>query len=375
MKPGRVHKATMPDWLDPRAWLDTAAHTTPEEVRQALCAVHPGIRQFAALISPASDAFLEPMAAKAQALTRRHFGRTISMYVPLYLSNYCRGGCSYCGFASDRKQLRRRLEPPQILEELQALKRQGFHDVLLLTGERDPKAGFDYVRDAVTLAAKEFDHVAVEAFAMTPEEYGELARAGCSAVTLYQETYDPALYERVHRWGPKKHFASRLEAPERALQSGIRSFGIGALLGLGEPLFDVIALYQHAMHLQKVCWRAGIILSFPRLRPEPGGYAGAHRVTDRELARFIFALRICMPETPLVLSTREAATFRDGMAGIGITRMSAASRTTVGGYTGTKARGTGQFEISDARDVGTFCAALRQRELEPVFKNWDHTLQ
>jgi 2-iminoacetate synthase len=329
-------------------------------------------RAFLARLREATPAELEQMARRAQQLTRRHFGRTIALYAPLYLSNYCSGGCAYCGFAADRTHPRRRLEAAELAEELQALKRMGLEQVLLLTGERTPQAGFEYLLACVQAAARIFHEVTVEAFPMTVEEYGRLAEAGCVGVTLYQETYDPAAYARWHRWGPKRDYAGRLEAPARALAAGMRAVGVGALLGLAPLESEALALWRHVRALQDRYWRAAVSISFPRLRPEAGGFQPPHPVSDARLAQLVFALRLALPETPLVLSTREAPAFRDAMAGIGICRMSVASRTTVGGY-GRRAEDASarQFDVADDRDVSAFCAALRQRGLDPVFKNWD----
>jgi 2-iminoacetate synthase len=364
-------RSTIPKWLDPAPWLEANRKADAQTVRNAIAARSPTAKHFATLLSPAAAQMLEPMAHRAQALTRRHFGRTISLYVPLYLSNYCPGGCVYCGFAADRKQLRQRLEEPELKRELAALKKKGFEDVLLLTGERTPEADFNYLRDCVALAAKSFHNVTIESFFMSEDEYRQLAGVGCTGMTLYQETYDPRLYSMLHRWGPKRDFLFRLEAPERALAGGLRTVGVGALLGLGDPIADAIAMFRHVEHLRKKFWQAGVSVSFPRLRPQLGGYKSPHIVSDELLAQIVFAFRICMPDVPLVLSTRERQEFRDSMAGIGISKMSIASRTTVGGYHTGKAATAGQFDVNDTRDVKTFCRMLKSKSLEPVFKNWD----
>jgi 2-iminoacetate synthase len=361
----------LPAFLDPAPWLPLCGAAAPTDVRRALDARTPGVREFAALLSPAAAESLEEMALRARHLTRQHFGRTISLYVPLYLSNYCSGGCVYCGFAADRNQPRRKLNRAELQSEVEALHRVGFEDVLLLTGERCPEADFGYLLDCVNVAVKRFHSVAVESFAMTAEEYRQLAEAGCTGVTLYQETYDPSGYARLHRWGPKRDYLYRLQAPERGLGAGLRTFGVGALLGLNDPRFEALCLFRHVEYLRKRFWRSGLTVSFPRLCHEQGDYHAAHAVSDRFLAQMIFAFRICLPDLPLVLSTREVPAFRDGMAGVGISRMSAASRTTVGGYGSAAAPTGGQFSVNDPRDVAAFCSALRAKGLEPVFKNWD----
>jgi 2-iminoacetate synthase len=360
-----------PAWLDPAPWLDRTRAADDRDVRAALSTDRPGIRDFAILLSEAAGRQLELMARRALALTRRRFGRTVSLYAPLYLSNYCPAGCAYCGFASDRRQRRNKLSSGQQLEEMDALKRMGIHDVLLLTGGRAQDAGFAYLRASVERAARHFDAVTVESFAMYEDEYRDLVSAGCTGVTLYQETYDPVVYQRVHRWGAKRDYRFRLDGPARALRAGMRTAGIGALFGLADPEHEAIALFQHALCLRKTYWQSGVSISFPRIQPESGGFAAPHPVSDERLAQMIFAFRICLPDVPLVLSTRERAVFRDGMAGVGISRMSVASRTTVGGYASEASQDEGQFLLSDTRDVKTFCAVLRGKRLEPVFKDWD----
>jgi 2-iminoacetate synthase len=145
----------------------------------------------------------------------------------------------------------------------------------------------------------------------------------------------------------------------------------GVLLGVSEPLFDAMALFRHALHLRRGFWQSGITISFPRVCPQAGGFVPPWPVDEAFLAQMIFAFRICLPDVPLVLSTRESPHFRDGMAGLGISKMSVASRTTVGGYGKTALSQEGQFRVNDDRDVDAFCAAVRAKGLEPVFKNWD----
>jgi 2-iminoacetate synthase len=361
----------LPAELDPSGWLSLARSASESDVRRALAASSPAEADFAALVSPAAGGLLEELAQRAKRLTEGHFGRTISLYAPLYLSDYCPGGCAYCGFAADRTQPRSRLTPDQMLSEFKALKAMGFEEVLLLTGERSPKADFAYLRDAVAAAARHFSAVTVEAFPMTTAEYRDLAEAGCVGVTLYQETYEPVQYEALHRWGPKRDYVNRLDAPARVLAAGIRQVGLGALLGISDPLFDTLALFRHARALRRKYWQSGITISFPRVCPQEGGYQPPFPVDERVLARIIFAFRICMPDVPLNMSTRESARFRDGIAGVGVSKMSIASRTTVGGYGDPAASPDGQFQVNDNRTVDSFFTALRAKGLEPVFKNWD----
>jgi 2-iminoacetate synthase len=348
----------------------TGDRRTERRVERALCAAAPGLEELAALLSPAAAGYLEQMARKARLLTRKQFGRTIELYIPLYISNLCCGGCDYCGFASDRPVERRRLSPAEIEREISELARQGFDEVLLLTGERSGEEDFAYLGDAVRLCRRYITRVTVEAFPMETAEYARLVEDGLFGITIYQETYDRQLYRKVHRWGPKRDYDSRLDTPERALAAGARSAGLGVLLGLGEARDDLLHLAAHVGRLYRDHWQAFLSVSFPRLRPEAGGRRAARPVSDRELAQFVFAFRIAFPRIHLVLSTRESSLMRDNLAGVGISKMSVGSRTTVGGYERPYGDAR-QFELADERTREQFCRALGERGLMGVYKNWD----
>jgi len=363
----------LPPQIDPAEWLSLTQSTDRQAIQAAILSENPTETELALMLAPAASEFLELMARRAQSITRRHFGKTIQLYTPLYLSNFCPGGCLYCGIAADRKAERSVLSLAQVEEEIAAIEKMHLDEVVLLTGERTPEADLPYLRDSIALAAKHLDNINIEVFPMAEEEYRLLAQAGCTGVTLYQETYDPVAYEKMHRWGPKRDYAARLDAPERALRGGMRAIGIGALLGLADPRADMLAPYRHARHLLKTYWQASVSISFPRIQAQLGGFEPPFPVNHHMLSQFVFAMRIALPEIPLVLSTREPAFIRDGLAGIGISKMSVASKTTVGGYTDESTPSTEQFKISDSRNIPAFCAMLRSKNLEPVFKNWDTT--
>ncbi len=365
----KITHSIIPEWIDPAPYI--SGNYKESDVISAINSDDPGPAGLAAMLSSEADGLIETMAQKAKSLTASNFGNTISLYSPLYLSNYCTGGCEYCGFAADRKFKRSKLSFAEVKKELSAIKKLGIEDVLLLTGERTPEADFAYLYECVKIACSVFHNVVVEAFPMHEKEYSALVKVGCTGLTLYQETYDPAAYAGYHRWGPKKDYLARLETPSLALAAGMRTAGIGALLGLSDPVFDAVSLLRHALYLRKKYWRAGVSISFPRIRPQEGGFKAPYVVDDRFLAKLIFAFRICLPDTPLVLSTREPAWFRDGMAGVGVSRMSVASKTTVGGYAGNKDDEVGQFDVDDARGKGEFCRMLSRHKLDPVFKNAD----
>ena len=362
---------SLPDWLDPYKWMHLTESSDLNAIEAAIYSKNPTIRELALLLSPSAKTFIEPMAQRAKYLTQRYFGKTISLYSPLYLSNYCNGGCVYCGIAADRRADRLVLNNKQLSKEIEELSASGIDEIVLLTGERMPEADVDYLENAIKLSSKKISSINIEVFPMLENEYRILANAGCTGVTLYQETYDPIVYEKMHRWGDKRDFYNRLHAPERALKGGLRTIGLGALLGLANPVFDMLCLYNHANYILKNFWQSGISISFPRIKPQLGEFRANFPVNELMLSQYIFALRICLPTVPLLLSTRESATIRDGLAGLGISKMSVASKTTVGGYSSNIEKSTEQFEISDNRDIKMFCNALRKKNLEAVFKNYD----
>src|SRR5579864_3846033 len=304
---------------------------------------------FASLISPAAAARLEELARASHALTLRRFGRTVHMYAPMYLSNECLTTCTYCGFAKGLPIARKTLSIEQAAREGEFLHARGYRHVLLLTGEHQKLTGVDFLCEHVAALCALFPQISLEVQVWNEDEYRRLATAGADGVVIYQETYDPDSYARFHLGGKKRDYEFRLEGPERAARAGIRRLGIGALLGLHEPWReDAVALAAHALHLLKVAWRQELAVSVPRIRPSASGYSPAHPVTDAELAQLICALRLVLPDAGLVMSTREAAGFRDGLVPLGVTHTSAGSHTDPGGYT-EPGEAEGQFEVDDTR--------------------------
>ena len=352
----------------------------------------PLIRRFAALLQPVDDARLEGMAAEAARLTRWNFGRAVRLFAPLYLSNECINSCAYCGFSRENPILRVTLEVEQVRREAAHLRAQGFRNVLLVAGEHPKFVSNGYLERCVRALAPEIPSLALEVAPMEEEEYSPLVRAGAEGLIVYQETYDPEAYARLHTAGPKKDYAWRMACPERAYDAGFRRIGIGALFGLADWRVEAVALMQHLEHLLRRCWKAQFTVSFPRLRPCAGEFEPLHVLGDREFGQLLFAVRMCFPQVGIVLSTREPASLRDGLMPLGVTLMSAGSHTEPGGYTGqgTDAlhrteRGkkvdpghlppgtsaTEQFSIADTRSPAEISAALQARGLEAVWKDWD----
>lgn len=351
--------------------LDTQfSQATAEDVRRALgkTTLEPG--DFLALMSPAAVPFLEEMAQKASQLTAQHFGRTIQLFTPLYLSNYCANHCVYCGFSAKNDIPRTQLEPEQLEEEARAISETGLKHLLILTGEARAKASPEYLDACMAVLRKYFPSVSIEIYAMEQDEYARLVEAGVDGLTIYQETYDEALYAKLHPRGPKKDFAYRLDAPERGCKAGMRVVNVGALLGLGDWRKDALITGMHAAYLMNLYPEVDISVSLPRMRPHAGEFQPTSIVEDRDMVQTMLALRLFQPRLGITVSTRERAEFRENILPLGVTKMSAGVSTAVGGHSqdGDK---VGQFDISDERTVDEMCAALRERGYQPVFKDWE----
>lgn len=323
------------------------------------------------LLSPAAQSYLEPMAKMAQSLSIRHFGRTISLFTPLYLSNFCNNHCLYCSFHSGNKIIRRKLTIEQVIQEGEAIASAGLQHLLLLTGESRAHSGPDYLEQCVQALRPMFASLGLEVYPLAAEEYRRLYTAGIDSVTLFQETYDEITYAQVHPAGPKRDYYFRLEAPERACAAGISSINIGALLGLADWRHDAFYSALHADYLQRMYPGVEVAVSVPRLRPYAGSYnSSAAAVTDLALVQIILAYRLFLPRAGLTLSTRESPQMRENLLPLGITRMSAGALTSVGGYSDTDNAGSSQFETADQRSVPEVVRMIRSKGYLPTFCDW-----
>jgi len=312
---------------------------------------------------------LETLAQEAQRITRQYFGRTISLYAPLYLANYCENQCLYCGFSANLRIQREKLDPGQIETECAALAGTGIQNILLLTGESHRHTPVSYLLGAVEIAKKYFPSISIEVQPMDMEEYRALAEAGVDGLAVYQETYDPVLYARLHPAGRKRNYQYRLETPARAAQAGIRQISLGALLGLGDWQPDVEALFEHLSSLEKEYPGVDFSLSFPRMLPVEGAMQPSI-VSDADMVRIICVARILFPRVGINLSTREPAHLRDHLFPLGVTRMSAGSSTIVGGYAEALQGHDAQFPISDERSLAEVKAMLASKQYDPVLTDW-----
>ena len=349
---------------------------TLSDVGKALEAPRLSPENLAALLSPCATDRFEEIAQATSRETRRQFGRTIRLYAPIYLSNFCEADCLYCGFAArSGVALRRKtLTEAEIRRECEALASHGFKTVLIVTGEAPRRVPVDYLSRAVEIALDFFPSVSVETYSLAEEGYRKLVELGLEGVTLYMETYDRDTYQRVHRGGAKAKYERRLSAIEVAGRAGVRSLGIGSLLGLFGWRVDGFWTALHARYLQKACWGSAISISFPRLRHVPGRYDIPHSVTDAGLAQLMLSLRLFLPEVGFNLSTREPPELRDNLMPLGVTMMSAGSSTRPGGYAVSGAETLEQFEIEDHRTPAEVAEAIRRAGYDPVWKDFDHAL-
>ncbi|GAB6060433.1 2-iminoacetate synthase ThiH [Desulfonatronum parangueonense] len=342
---------------------------TEQDVNRALGRDRLGPDDLLALLSPAADTMLETLAQKAAELTLRHFGRAVQLFTPLYISDHCTNRCVYCGFNADQVNSRRQLSLEEIRTEAQAIAATGLKQILVLTGDARRKAPPEYLEQALGVLREFFPSLLLEVYALTTAEYARLIAAGAEGLTIYQETYDPGLYEQVHLRGPKRDYAFRLDAPERGCRAGMRWVGISALYGLGDWRVDAFWTAMHARWLQDRYPGTEIGLSLPRMRPHAGGWQPDQLVSDRELTQILLAQRLYLPRAGITLSTRESAKLRENLLPLGVTRLSAGVSTSVGGH-GSSDAGTPQFEVNDPRGVAEITAMLRSKGFQPVFKDW-----
>jgi 2-iminoacetate synthase len=353
----------------------TVQSPTSADVERALAARHPAIHDLAALISPAAESFLGEMARRSALLTARRFGKTTQLYAPIYLSNFCTNRCAYCGFAANNRIARRMLSFDEAEAEAEILYRRGFRHILLVSGEAEQVVDVEYLETIALRLRDKFAAVSIEVQPLSTTDYTRLFRAGITAVAVYQETYDPVLYQQVHLSGKKTDYQYRLETPARAAAAGMREVGIGALLGLHDWRAEGLAIGLHLAWLRKNFWSTAFTVSFPRLRPAAGAFQPLVAVSEKNLSQLIFALRIFDPDVGLLLSTREEARYRDGMLGLGPTRYSAGSCTAPGGYANPGETDGEQFSVGDERTMEEVSAAIIARGLDPVSKDWDCAFQ
>jgi 2-iminoacetate synthase len=351
----------------------------------------PLMRRFEQLVCEQTGGPLEQLARQSQQITRRHFGKTMRLFAPLYVSNECVNNCQYCGFSRDAGILRTTLTVDQVVTEAQHLHGLGFRSLLLVAGEHPKFVSDGYLQNCLDALKPFIPTLALEVGPMEDDQYAEIVSHGAEGLVVYQETYHRETYQQLHTAGPKKNFDWRLNCPERAYAGGFRRIGIGALFGLANWRFEALALCAHLEYLYKHCWKSQFTISFARMRPYAGNYEYQPDpnlyLPDKEFVRLIAIFRQLFPQVGIVVSTRESAALRDAIATLGVTHMSAGAKTEPGGYTGAGSndlhltvkgrrvelkaksgceKATEQFKITDHRSPAEVAAMLRAHNLDPV---------
>ncbi len=347
---------------------------TTADVERALGKQQRDLEDFKALISPAAEPYIERMAQESHELTVKRFGKTMQMYAPMYLSNVCENICTYCGFSMNNRIKRKILKDHEIITEAKHLRSLGYQHILLVTGEANKKVGVSYLKHAIELVKPYFANISIEVQPLEQAEYEELLQIGLYAVLVYQETYRKEDYTKHHTRGKKSNFSYRLDTPDRLGKAGVHKIGLGALFGLEDWRIDSFFTAMHLRYLQKKYWQSIYSISFPRLRPHEGNLEPKVEMTDKHLAQLIFAYRLLDQEIELSLSTRESEHFRNNIFKLGITSISAGSKTNPGGYV-VDEESLEQFAISDERSPAEMEALFKSEGYEAVWKNWDLSLQ
>lgn len=350
----------------------------PADVERALAERgNVSLDDFAALVSPAAENYLEAMAQKSAEITRRRFGKVIQLYTPLYLSNYCSNRCIYCGFNCGNKIKRTVLSQEQIAIEAEAIRKHPFEHILLVTGEAPAKAGVEYLGESITTMKRYFSQTSIEVQPLDTDDYRYLMDKGLHSVYVYQETYNEKNYPLYHLAGKKRDYRYRLETPDRLGEAGVYKIGVANLIGLEEWRTDAFFTALHTRYLENKYWRTKCSISFPRLRPFVGeGFQPNYPANERQLLQLICAYRLLSEDVEISLSTRESPYFRDNVMTLGITTLSAGSKTAPGGYSDyDKNKELEQFSVNDDRSVDDVVRSVKAHGMEAVWKDWSLYMQ
>lgn len=352
---------------------DFFSKVTDNDIENILCKDRLHELDFLKLLSPVAEKYLEPMAQKAKQLSLKNFGKTVVLYTPMYIANYCVNGCAYCGYNVRNKIRRKQLTMEEIEEEAKAIHASGMRNIIVLTGESKVKTPVSYIAEAIRLLKKYFSSICIEIYPLEVDEYKELVDAGADSLTIYQETYNEEKYSKVHLSGPKRNFKFRLNAPERVCKAGIHSIGTGALLGLYKWRSEAFFTGLHAAYIQEKFPSVEMSMSAPRIRPHAGSFNDIYEINDKNILQVILAYKLFLPRAGTNVTTREPREFRDSLIAIGVTKMSAGVSTEVGGHS-LKDKGEGQFDTNDKRSVKEVYDRVKELGYNPVFKDFQSTL-
>lgn len=369
------------DLIDSFSWEDTIASVESyreDDVRRVLDKVRRGKQilpdDLGVLLSASAKSFLEEMAILSKAVTEERFGKTVSLYIPMYVSNACTNKCVYCGFNHDNPLSRVTLNEKEVRRECLAIKELGpFDNLLIVAGEYPSLSGVDYLRNVLKICGEYFHNLTIEVMPMKSKDYKKLVEAGLYGVVCFQETYNRKAYRKYHPHGMKSHFDWRLNGFDRMGEAGVHKIGIGALLGLEDWRAEAVMMGHHLRYLQKKYWRSRYSINFPRLCPSESGFNPNYPVSDKDLLQLILAFRLFDHDIDISISTRERPAFRDNLISLGVTSMSAGSKTEPGGYE-VYPEALEQFSTTDTRSPMEVEKAIISRGRQPVWKDWDKVL-
>ncbi|MGV8058537.1 MAG: [FeFe] hydrogenase H-cluster radical SAM maturase HydG [Smithellaceae bacterium] len=364
--------------------LTGAKNPAPERVRgiiaKALELKGLSPEEVAVLLQTEDDELIGQIFQAAHKIKEDIYGNRLVLFAPLYVANHCSNNCLYCGFRRDNKELNRvALTMEQITKEVQVLEREGHKRLLMLCGEHPTRSSLEYFMEAIETAYKvktekggEIRRINVEIAPLEAAEYKLLKTTGIGTVVLFQETYHHETYKIMHPSGPKKDFAWRLTAMHRAQEGGVNDVGIGALFGLYDYKYEVLGLILHALQLEQDCGVGPHTISIPRLEPAfnaPAAIAPPHPVSDHDFKKLVAIIRMAVPYTGMILSTRENPKMRSEVFALGVSQISAGSRTNPGGYQedSSDAFRAAQFNLGDTRTLDEVILDITEHGHIPSF--------
>ena len=370
------------DEIDRFSWDGTIRYidnTSKEDVLRVLARVKDkkslSPEDLGCLISKAATPFLEEMAQLSKAITDERFGKTISLYIPMYVSNACTNKCVYCGFNHDNPLNRVTLSLPEVEKECLAIKQLGpFDNLLIVAGEYPKLSGVEYLKEVIRDCSRHFHNISIEVQPLKARDYATLVDAGLYGVVCFQETYNRTAYKNYHPRGMKSHFDWRLNGFDRMGEAGVHKIGLGALLGLEDWRAETVMMGRHLRYLQKKYWRSRYSINFPRLCPSESGFNPNFTISNRDLLQLILAFRLFDNDIDISISTRERDLLRDNLVPLGVTSLSAGSKTEPGGYD-VYPEALEQFSTTDTRTPLEVAQAIINKGYQPVWKDWDKALQ
>ena len=346
-----------------------------EILNKALLLKGLSLEEAAVLLNINDDGILDQLFKAAKSVKEKIYGKRIVLFSPLYISNYCTNNCLYCAFRTDNKDInRKKLSIDEVLEEARTIINMGHKRILLVAGEDMGKVNLDYVEEIIRkiyelkIKNGNIRRLNINIAPLSIEDFKRLKTFNIGTFQSFQETYHKETYKKMHPSGLKSNYEYRIETMDRAFQAGLDDVGVGVLYGLTDYKFEVLALLSHSKYLEKKYGTGPHTISMPRLEPAKGSEVAEHppfAVSDRDFKKIVAILRLAVPYTGIILTTRERALFRKEVLELGVSQMSAGSKTNPGGYN--EKNSTEQFETGDHRSLDEIIRELADTGYLPSF--------